>query len=318
MLKNPRISIIIPIYNEEENIVLLCSELKEILISLLTKKEIKSYEIILINDGSTDNTQKVIEEVSNKNSFVKYIQLRRNFGQTAALKAGFEHCTGDLVVTMDGDLQNDPKDIPRLIKKINQGYDVVSGWRYDRKDAFFKKISSRIINNLRRIIIGDSLHDYGCSLKIYKKECIKDLELFGELHRYITAYLYFKGYKVGETLVNHRQRKFGKTKYGFKRGLNGILDLLYLKFWASYSSRPLHFFGRIGIYQWSLAILILIEQVIKANIIGSLELGPLLMLSAVLGISGLLFLVFGFLSEIVSRSYFQNTGRLYNIKKRSK
>ena len=316
MAKLPKLSLIIPVYNEGENIIILYSELKQVIKELINSKIIGNYEIIFINDGSKDNTQAILEEINKIDKHLKFVQFRRNFGQTPALKAGFDFCTGDLIVTMDGDLQNDARDIPRLIKKLQQGYDVVSGLRFKRKDTLFKKLSSQIMNNLRRRIIGDHLHDYGCSLKIYKKECIKDLELFGELHRYITAYLYIKGYEIGELPVNHRLRKFGKTKYTFKRGLNGILDLFYLKFWATYSNKPLHFFGRIGFYQWILAFLILIEQIIKANIVKALELGPLLMLAAVLGISGLLFIVFGFLSEVITRSYYKDI-KIYNIRKKS-
>lgn len=318
MEKIPKLSVIIPVFNELENIIPLYSELKETLKILTSKKIINSYEIIFVNDGSRDGSSQILKEVGKEDPFLVNIELRRNFGQTPALKAGFDYCTGDFIVTMDGDLQSDPKDIPRLIQKINEGYDVVSGWRYKRRDTFFKRFFSRVINNLRMNLIGDKLHDYGCSLKIYRRECIKDLELFGELHRYITAYLYVKGYKIGELKVNHRPRKYGRTKYSFKRGINGILDLFYLKFWADYSNRPLHFFGRLGIYQWFLAFIIIIEQIVKAYILQKLELGPLLMLSAVLGISGLLFIIFGFLSEIVTRVYFTNQKSIYNIKGISK
>ena len=162
-------------------------------------------------------------------------------------------------------------------------------------------------------MIGDELHDYGCSLKIYKKECLADLELFGELHRYITAYLYIKGHKIGEVKVNHRPRKHGKTKYGLSRGLNGILDLFFLKYWQNFSHRPLHFFGRIGLYQWILASIIATEQIIKALIVKELTLGPLLALSAMLVITGLLTLIFGFMSEIMTKIYFRGHS-IYSIK----
>lgn len=315
-MKNPVLSIVIPIYNEDKNIEPLYYEIKETLHILEKKDKISGYEIIFVNDGSRDRSQEILMSLKKKeDNRLKIIQLRKNFGQTPALKAGFDNSEGDLVVTMDGDMQNDPRDIPRLIDKLNLGYDVVSGWRYKRKDRLLKKIFSRMMNNLRIMIIGDKLHDYGCSLKIYRKECLKDLELFGELHRYITAYLYIKGYKIGEIKVNHRPRKAGKTKYKFNRGLNGLLDLFYLKFWSDYSNKPLHFFGRIGFYQWIIAIILLVEQIIKAYIIGELFLGPVLMLAAVFGISGLLFIIFGFLSEITIRSYFTNENKIYSIKK---
>src|SRR3989344_3900255 len=159
--------------------------------------------IPIFNEG--ENVIPLSQEINKKDKKIRFIQFRKNFGQTPALKAGFENSNGDLIITMDGDLQNDPKDIPRLIKKLEEGYDVVSGWRLKRRDKFLKKINSKIMNNLRRKMIGDYLRDYGCSLKIYRKECIKDLELFGELHRYITAYLYIKGYKIGEVKVDHRE-----------------------------------------------------------------------------------------------------------------
>ncbi|MDO8467803.1 MAG: glycosyltransferase family 2 protein [Nanoarchaeota archaeon] len=308
-----KLSVIIPIYNESENVGPLYSELSEELKKLANKKTISSYEIIFVNDGSKDKTKNILEQLSKKDKKLKAINLRRNFGQTAALKAGFDNSLGDLIVTMDGDLQNDPKDIERLIEKIKQGYDVVSGWRYKRHDSFGKRLSSRIMNNLRQNLIGDYLHDYGCALKIYKKECLKDLELFGELHRYITAYLYIKGYKIGEIKVNHRQRKFGKTKYKFNRGLNGILDLMFLKYWSSFSNRPLHLFGRLGIYQWILAAIIVIEQIVKAYLVKELAFGPLLALASMLGITGLITIIFGFLFEITSRTYFRDEN-IYSIK----
>ena len=308
------LTIIIPVYNEEGNITELYKQIKNTVSLLLKQKKISNFEIIFINDGSKDKTQEILEDLSKKDKQVKIIQFRKNFGQTAALKAGFEASQGDLIVTMDGDLQNDPSDIPNLIDKLNEGYDVVSGWRHNRKDSFSKKYTSKIMNFLRKKLIGDELHDYGCSLKIYKKECIKDLELFGELHRYITAYLYIKGYKIGEVKVNHRPRISGDTKYKFNRGINGVLDLFYLKYWSNFSDRPLHFFGRLGIYQWSLAALIGIEQIIKALIIKKLVFGPLLALASMLVITGLLFIIFGFLSETMSRDYFKRE-KFYSIKK---
>jgi glycosyltransferase involved in cell wall biosynthesis len=314
-MAKPYLSLVVPVYNEEENIKDLYIEAREVFNDLLKIKRISDYEMIFVNDGSTDKSQEVLESLRKKDTRLRIIQFRKNFGQTPALKAGFENSKGDLIVTMDGDMQNDPHDIPLLIQKLEEGYDVVSGWRFNRKDKFSKRISSRIMNRLRIFLIGDRLHDYGCSLKIYKRECLNDLELFGQLHRYITAYLYIKGYKIGEVKVNHRPRKSGKTKYSFNRGINGILDLFYLKFWASYSNRPLHFFGRLGIYQWAAAILIILEQIIKAIWIRQLALGPLLMLSAVLGITGLLFIIFGFLSEIMIRIYFRNSESIYTVKK---
>ncbi len=309
-----RLSIVVPMLNEEENVKDLYNEIEIYSKGLVRKKKISDYEIIFVNDGSRDGTQRALNEIKeNGKKAVKLIEFRRNFGQTAALKAGFGIATGDLILTIDGDMQNDPADMEKLIDKLNEGFDVVSGWRFQREDPAGKRIASEIMNKLRRKLIGDRLHDYGCSLKIYKRECLKDLQLFGELHRYITAYLYIKGYRIAEVKVNHRPRRRGVTKYGFGRGVNGILDLFYLKFWASFSDRPLHFFGRIGMYQWVLALAIAIEQIIKAFIISRLTFGPLLALALLLVITGLLFIIFGFLSEMISRIYYKNESN-YSIK----
>lgn len=313
--KGRTLSIVIPIYNEEENINELFEEIKNNSDKLVSGDGIKDYEIIFVNDGSKDNSQEKLLEIQKKSKGkVKVIEFRKNFGQTAALKAGFTESKGDLIITMDGDLQNDPADMKNLIEKLDEGYDVVSGWRWQRQDPAKKLFVSRLINNVRRSLIGDKLHDYGCSLKIYKRECLKDLQLFGELHRYITAYLYVKGYKIAELKVNHRLRKAGVSKYkNINRGINGLLDLFFLKFWASFSDRPLHFFGRLGIYQWILAILIAIEQIIKFIIVGRLTFGPFMALALLLVITGLLFIIFGFLSEMITRIYFKDKDN-YSIK----
>lgn len=314
-MKKPLLTAIIPVYNEQDNVKPLYKELKPVLLKLIKKKQISNFEVIFINDGSRDQTQENLEQLKKtEKSHLKIIQFRKNFGQTPALKAGFDHAKGDLIVTMDGDRQNDPTDIPALLEKLNEGYDIVSGWRWRRRDKFTKRFFSRRINKLRRSMIGDRLHDYGCSLKIYKKECIKDLELFGELHRYITAYPHIKGYKIGEIKVNHRPRIAGRTKYKLNRGINGILDLFFLKFWASYSNKPLHFFGRLGIYQWLFAGLIVFYSIIKAFIVKGLFFGPALALASMLVVTGLLFIIFGFLSEMISRMHFEHKD-IYSVKK---
>lgn len=312
-MADKKLSVVVPVFNESGNVVPLASEIKEVAEQLIASKRITSYEVIFVNDGSTDRTNEALLAAKRANKKITVVELRKNFGQTAALKAGFDHTSGDYIVTMDGDMQNDPRDIPRLIDTLEKGYDVVSGWRVNRRDSFGKKLSSRLMNGVRQALIGDFLHDYGCSLKIYRKECVQELELYGELHRYITAYLFIKGYKIGEIKVNHRPRKSGKTKYGFGRGINGLLDLFYLKFWATYGSRPLHFFGRLGIYQWVLAFIIVVEQIVKAFIINELRFGPLLALASTLVITGLLFIIFGFLSETLSRMYLRQT-KTYSIR----
>lgn len=292
------ISIIIPAKNEEENIIGLLEEIKE--------TGLKP-EIIVIDDGSTDLTWSFLESYRKRNKNVKIIKFRKNFGQTAALSAGFKYAKGNIIIAMDGDGQNDPNDIPRLLIKLSRGYDVVSGWRKNRKDPLSKKIPSRISNLFARNILRSPIHDSGCSLKAYKKECLKDLRIFGEQHRFIPIILHKQGFRIGEEIVNHRPRIFGKTKYNFKRLLKGLLDGLYIAFWGSFSTRPLHFFGFFAFIQYILSFLIVIEQIIKAVFFTkALSIGPLLLLSVMLFLNASLFVIFGFLAEIIIRTYFKD------------
>ena len=294
------ISIIIAAYNEQENILLLYRELKGVL-----EKITNSFEIIFIDDGSKDNTFNILKKLHEEDKRVKVIRFSRNSGQTAAWRAGFKYFNGKIAITMDADLQNDPKDIPLLLNELKKGYDAVSGWRWNRKDKFSKRVYSKIANFLRRILVKEKIHDAGCSLKAYRKEVVKNLDLFGEMHRYITTILLLKGFKIGEVKVNHRKRILGKTKYGSLRLFKGFLDLLYIKFWSSYSTRPLHFFGGLGFIQYFLALFILIEQIIKAIILNIFTVGPLLILVVLLIITGSLSIMFGFISEILTRVYFK-------------
>lgn len=297
-----KVSIVIPVYNEEENIGDL---LKEIIFVD------NFHEIIIVNDGSTDQTKENLNSFKDNHGNdirnIKIISFKRNQGQTAALLEGIRKSTGDVIVTMDGDRQNDPKDIPRLIEKLNEGYDCVSGWRANRKDTLSKKVLSKLANWLTRKLIGLDIHDSGCSLKAYKKEALESIEIYGEQHRYIAQIVFQKGYKVGEVEVNHRPRIKGKTKYNFKRIIKGFLDLLFLSFWGNYSARPLHFFGLLGLIQYGLAFVIFIEQVIKAIFFtGKLEPGTLLLFSVLLILNGSLFICIGFLGEMIMRIYFKD------------
>ncbi len=297
---NVEYSIVLPVYNEQDNILPLYQELTPVLHSLG-----HPYEIIFVDDGSTDHTFERIRLLAAHDKRLRIVKFRRNFGQTAALDAGIKHATGNIIITLDADLQNDPKDIPRLLAKMREGYDVVSGWRWKRKDSFFKRFFSRFANRLRRWLTGETIHDSGCTLKVYKRECFKDITLYGEMHRYIPAILRFKGFRIGELPVHHRQRKYGTTKYNFKRLFKGFFDLLFIKFWNDFSTRPIHFFGTAATAQFVLAFVILIEQIIKAFIIRELLLGPLLILSVMLIITGFLTFIFGFLAEIMIRLYYR-------------
>ena len=303
-------SIVIPVYNEEENIAPLYEKIASVM------KNMGEYEIIFIDDGSTDGTFKKIKKLNEKDGTVRCIRFRRNFGKTAALTAGFERAEGDVIITMDGDMQNDPEDIPSLVKMLEK-YDAVSGWRYSRKDPWLrKKLPSRISNAISRWITGLNLHDFNCALKAYKKEALKDIELYGDMHRYIPAVLAWKGYKVGEIKVRHHERKHGKSKYGARRLLRGFFDLINFKFWADYSTRPLHFFGGIGSALLASGFFIDLYLVLLKIFYGeTLSNRPLLLLGILLMILGLQIVFFGFLAEIMIRQYYTfSNKKMYNIK----
>ena len=308
------LSIIVPLYNEQESIIPLYNKTNPVLLKL---KE--SYEIIFVDDGSTDKSLENLRILQKKQSNIRIIVLRKNFGQSAAINAGFSIARGGIFIVIDADLQNDPDDIPKLLAKVNKGYDLVSGWRHKREDPFSKRIFSKISNWMHRRLTGLDIHDSGCSLKAYKRESVENLELYGEMHRYIPALIAAKGFKVGEIIVKHHQRMYGKSKYGNARVIKGFLDLLYIHFLTKYSSRPLHFFGYLGLLQIIAGIVIgllkiigLYREYIKS---GTAQFGPLLLFSGILVIIGTLFVMFGFLAELMIRAHYQNAkNRNYNIK----
>ncbi|TAK95007.1 glycosyltransferase, partial [Patescibacteria group bacterium] len=233
----PFLSVVVPLYNEEGNV-------KELHKRILTACQGigKPFEIIFVDDGSKDGTVKDAEGLIP----LTLIKFRKNFGQTAAFDAAIKQATGEVIITMDGDLQNDPADIKLLLEEMEKGYDVVSGWRFKRQDTFSKRFFSRGANLLRKVLIQDKIHDSGCSLKAYKRECFEDVDLFGEMHRFIPAILEMQGYKVGEVKVSHHPRVHGKTKYNWKRAIKGFVDMVSIWFWRKYSNRPLHLFGGTG------------------------------------------------------------------------
>ncbi|MDP3982648.1 MAG: glycosyltransferase family 2 protein [bacterium] len=236
------ISIVIPVNNEEESLPSLYGELSTVL-----KKLKADYEIIFINDGSTDKSQEILVDLKKQDSNIKIIKFRANFGKSAALSAGFGKATKETIVMLDADLQDDPKEIPKLLNKLDEGYDLVSGWRANRSDTGVKKISSILFNGGTRLISGVQLHDFNCGLKAFTKEVASELYLHGELHRYIPVLAAKKKFRVAEVAVNHRFRKFGKSKYGFGRSWRSILDLLTIIFLTDYATKPAHFFGKIGL-----------------------------------------------------------------------
>jgi glycosyltransferase involved in cell wall biosynthesis len=304
-------SVVIPVFNEEPNILPLYRELKPVMDGMG-----KPYEILFVDDGSWDRTYGAIKWLHKRDRNVRALRFRKNFGQTAAMAAGFDHARGDIIITMDGDMQNHPRDIPRLISKMSTGYDVVSGWRHQRQDpGFSKKIPSKLSNRIARRLTGTKLHDFGCTLKAYKKEALTDIELYGEMHRYIPALVAWQGYSVSELKVEHRARKRGRTKYGASRLLRGFLDLINIRFWSKYSTRPLHFFGWLGAIAFLFGFIIGSYKVMMRLFYGiRLEAGPMLIFAVMLIILGFQFIMFGFLGEIMIRTYYQGKKKIYKVK----
>lgn len=306
-LEKIKISVVVPIYNEEGNVA-------ELHARILTecKKLNKSFEIIFIDDGSRDKTAEICESLTP----LKFIKFRKNYGQTAAFDAGFQAAVGEIIITMDGDLQNDPADISKLLEKIDEGYDVVSGWRHKRKDSLSKKIFSRGANLLRKILIEDNIHDSGCSLKAYRRECFNDIELYGEMHRFIPALLEMDGFKVAEVKVSHHHRMHGVTKYNWKRAFKGFVDMVSIWFWRKFAARPLHLFGASGMLLSFMGGVILIwmfvEKVFLDKSIGE-RIWP--MMGVMLLLVGVQLFISGLLADILVKSYFKaKNHRGYYIK----
>jgi len=310
------ISIVLPVYNEEENLKELHSNLTDAL-----KKLGCEYEIIAVDDGSTDSSFKVLKELSQSDPRLKAIKFRRNFGQTAALSAGFHHAKGDVIITMDSDLQNDPADIPRLLEKINEGYDVVSGWRADRKDKFIsRRIPSILANKLIVKMTGVNIHDFGCTLKAYRKDVVDNINLYGEMHRFIPALAKWVGAEITEIKVQHHPRKHGKSKYGISRTTRVILDLVTVKFLLSYSTKPMRPFGIMGLGSGFLGFLICLYLSIGKIFFPSEATSltrrmPMLLLGILLILVGIQFLTMGLLAELMIRTYYESQHKpIYYIK----
>jgi glycosyltransferase involved in cell wall biosynthesis len=305
------LSIVIPVFNEEENISHIVESLEPVL-----DRCGQSCEMIFIDDGSTDGTFSALKNAHDKNTHIKIIKFRRNFGQSAALKAGFDHAKGDVVISMDGDMQNDPVDIPILLNKLeNEDYDVVCGWRADRNDPLSKKLISKIANLVRRNITSEFIHDSGCTFRAYKNECVKSLELYGETHRYIPAMLLWKGYRIGEVKVKHYSRKYGVTKYNWRRLIKGFLDLIVISFWQKYSVRPIHVFGGLGMILSGLGVVIGGYLGIQKLFFGmSLSDRPLFLVAILMMIVGVQFIVSGILADIMIKVYYgQNERKNYLV-----
>jgi glycosyltransferase involved in cell wall biosynthesis len=307
------LSIIVPIYNEFESIKLLYESV------YLNVSPLKiEWELILVDDGSSDSSPEILEQLAQADPLhVRVVELRRNFGQTAAIAAGIDHSEGETIVLIDADLQNDPADIPMMLTKINEGYDVVSGWRKIRHDGFSRRIPSQIANKLISWITGVKLHDYGCTLKAYRREVITGFRLYGEMHRFIPVYADSVGAKIIEVPVNHHPRRFGKAKYGLERTTKVLLDLFTVKFLTSYANKPIYLFGGTGIVLISLSLVVLIYLFIRRVFfsIGVLT-SPLFQISTMVFIMGFQSILMGLIAELLVRTYHESQGKpTYTVKK---
>jgi glycosyltransferase involved in cell wall biosynthesis len=300
---NPYLSVILPVFNEEESL-----KLQYKAVSDAVKKLKKSYEIIFVDDGSSDSSYDILKEIASSDKNVRLVRFRRNFGQTAAMAAGIDYSKGEVIVFMDSDLQNEPEDIGKLLEKIDEGYDVVSGWRANRQDKLIsRKIPSKIANWLIARVTGVPLHDLGCSLKAYRGEVLRQVNLYGEMHRFIPVHASWIGARITEVPVGHHARQFGKSKYGIKRTFKVLLDLITVKFMGSYSTKPIYIFGGTGIFLLLLGFLsgaavVAMKILLHHNMIRN----PLLLMTVMLIILGVLFIQMGIIAEIMIRIYHES------------
>ena len=305
------LSVVVPLYNEEESLPYLVEQLTDAL-----RPSAERFELVLVNDGSSDRTAEVLEQLSHKVPELVAVLLRKNYGQTAAMAAGFDVAQGDVIVSLDGDLQNDPADIPMLLAKLREGYDLVSGWRHQRQDAALqRKLPSRIANRLIGRVTGVKLHDYGCSLKAYRREVLSDMRLYGELHRFLPALAFIEGARITEVKVNHRARQFGSSKYGIDRTFRVLMDLLTVWFMKRFLTRPMYVFGFGGLIAM-LGSLLASSYLLVVKLMGG-DIGnrPLLTLAVVLGLAGIQLFCFGLLGELLIRTYHESQGRpIYRIR----
>jgi glycosyltransferase involved in cell wall biosynthesis len=304
--ERPELSVFLPVFNEEENVDLLNARLKEAL-----EKLQRTYEIIYVDDGSSDNSLARLRDIASRDGQVRVVALRRNFGQTAAMSAGIDHARGQILIPMDADLQNDPVDIARLLEKLDEGYDVVSGWRKDRKDKMVtRRIPSMFANRLISVISGVHLHDYGCSLKAYRRDVLSDVRLYGEMHRFIPIYAKWAGAKVTEIPVTHHARHAGKSKYGLSRTVKVVFDLITIKFMASYWTKPLYMFGTAGLLCLGVSFFSLVAALYYRFVLDvHLNRMPLATLAMVMFGMGIQFIFMGLIAEMVVRTYHESQNK---------
>ncbi len=308
----PELSVVIPLFNEEESLETLVAQ---VLASLRPLG--RRFELVLVDDGSGDGTAAALEALAGRTPELVVVLLRRNYGQTAAMAAGFDASGGALIVTLDGDLQNDPGDIPLLIERLEEGFDLVSGWRYQRQDAALQRLlPSKIANRLIARVTGVRLHDYGCSLKAYRREVVEDMNLYGELHRFLPALAFIEGARITEVKVNHHPRRFGQSKYGIDRTFRVLMDLLTVWFMKRFLTRPMHGFGFVGL--GCLAIGLLLSLILLGEkILLNADVGdrPLLLVAVLAIVAGIQLFCFGLLAELQMRTYHESQGRpIYRVR----
>ena len=305
------LSVVVPLYNEEESLPYLVEQLTDAL-----RPSGERFELVLVNDGSSDRTAEVLEQLSHEVPELVAVLLRKNYGQTAAMAAGFDVAQGDVIISLDGDLQNDPADIPMLLAKLREGYDLVSGWRHQRQDAALqRKLPSRIANRLIGRVTGVKLHDYGCSLKAYRREVLSDMRLYGELHRFLPALAFIEGARITEVKVNHRARQYGSSKYGIDRTFRVLMDLLTVWFMKRFLTRPMYVFGFGGLIAMLGSLLASTYLLVVKLMGGDIGNRPLLTLAVVLGLAGIQLFCFGLLGELLIRTYHESQGRpIYRIR----
>ena len=307
-----KLSVVVPVYNEEETVEPVAREVVSVVENLK-----KKFEIIIVDDGSTDKTYSTLSPLHHEDPRIKVLRLKRNFGQTAALAAGIDHAKGEVIVFMDGDGQNDPKDIPALLEKIDEGFDLVAGWRSPRRDSFWRRrFPSHMANLLISWMTQVKLHDYGCTLKAIRREVAKEVKLYGEMHRFIPAIAYERGARIAELRVHHRPRQGGRSKYGLVRTFRVILDLLTVKFLLSYATRPLHIFGLAGLLSGAIGFFIALYLTAQKGLYG-VDIGgrPLLLLAVLLIVIGCQFIIMGLLGEMLARTYHESQNKpIYAIK----
>ena len=304
--ESPQLSVIVLVYNEVDSVEPLHRELMSVLAGIG-----RTFEVLYIDDGSTDGSSERIAALASSDARVRVVRFRRNFGQTAAVQAGIDHSRGDVLVFLDGDMQNDPHDIPQLLAKLDEGYDVVSGWRRDRKDEASRVLPSQVANWLIARVTGVQISDFGCTLKAYRREVIEDVRLYGEMHRFIPVFAAVIGARITEIPVNHRPRTYGKSKYSLSRTSRVALDLITVKLLGSYSTKPMYFFGFAAFGLWALAAVmaavVLIQKIAPPHVFAHNN--PLLLLSVVLFIVGVQFILMGLLAELVIRTYHESQAK---------